>query len=88
VWVEPIAAQFTSEAILAEEERILSWVVDAHTDQPAPSLTVTTDELDVLQADAAAAVAGHDRLVVVVGPAGAGKTTMLARSVDDLHRQG
>ena len=34
------------------------------------------------------AVAGQDRLVVVVGPAGAGKTTMLARAVDDLDRQG
>ena len=88
VWVEPIAAQFTSEAILAEEERILTWALDAHADQPAPSPTVRTDGLDVLQADAAAAVAGHDRLVVVVGPAGAGKTTMLARAVDDLHRQG
>ena len=48
----------------------------------------TTRGLDVLQADAAAAVAGDDRLVVVVGPAGAGKTTMLARAVDDLDRQG
>jgi hypothetical protein len=44
--------------------------------------------LDVLQADAAAAVGGRDRLVVIVGPAGPGKTTMLARAVDDLHRQG
>jgi ribose 1,5-bisphosphokinase PhnN len=33
-----------------------------------------------LQADAAAAVAGTDRLVIVVGPAGAGKTTMLQAS--------
>ena len=39
----------------------------------------------MLQADAAAAAAGHDRLVVIVGPAGAGKTTMLAAAVDDLH---
>jgi conjugative relaxase-like TrwC/TraI family protein len=88
VWVEPVTGQFTSEAILAEEERVLSWALDAHTDQPAPSATVTTDGLDVLQADAAAAVAGHDRLVVVIGPAGAGKTTMLALAVDDLQRQG
>ena len=88
VWVEPIAAQFTSDAVLAEEERILSWALDVHADQRAPSPTVDTAGLDVLQADAAAAVAGHDRLVVVVGPAGAGKTTMLARAVDDLHRHG
>ena len=38
----------------------------------------------MLQADAAAAVAGADRLVLVVGPAGAGKTTTLERAVDDL----
>jgi conjugative relaxase-like TrwC/TraI family protein len=88
VWIEPVAAQFTSDAILAEEERILTWALDAHSDQPAPSLTVQAEGLDVLQADAASAVAGHDRLVVIVGPAGAGKTTMLARAVDDLHRHG
>jgi hypothetical protein len=88
VWVEPVAAQFTFEAILAEEERILTWALDAQSDQPAPSPTARTEGLDVVQADAARAVAGHDRLVVIVGPAGAGKTTMLARAVDDLHRQG
>jgi ATP-dependent exoDNAse (exonuclease V) alpha subunit len=31
-------------------------------------------------------VAGQDRLVLVVGPAGTGKTTMLRRAADDLHR--
>ena len=31
------------DAILVEEERILSWALDAHTDQPAPSPTVETD---------------------------------------------
>ena len=41
-----------------------------------------------MQAEAAAAVAGADRLVLVVGPAGAGKTTMLAAAVDDLTAQG
>jgi hypothetical protein len=34
-------------------------------------------ELDVHQVEAAAAIAGTDRLVSVTGPAGAGKTTML-----------
>jgi ATP-dependent exoDNAse (exonuclease V) alpha subunit len=38
------------------------------------------------RADAAAAVAGDDGLVMVVGPAGAGKTRMLRAAVDDLHR--
>jgi ATP-dependent exoDNAse (exonuclease V) alpha subunit len=39
----------------------------------------------VCQVDAARAIAGRDRLVVVVGPAGAGKTTMLERAVADIH---
>jgi DNA transposition AAA+ family ATPase len=41
-----------------------------------------------LQAEAAAAVAGQDPLVIIVGPAGVGKTTMLARAVDDLNANG
>jgi hypothetical protein len=40
-----------------------------------------------MQAEAAAAVAGRDRLVLVVGPAGAGKTTMLHAAVTDLATQ-
>jgi ATP-dependent exoDNAse (exonuclease V) alpha subunit len=42
----------------------------------------------VMQAEAAAMVAGSDRLVLVVGPAGAGKTTMLQAGVTDLARHG
>ncbi len=84
VWLEPTAAHITSATILAEEERVLAWAMNAQADDPQPSLTVYGDGLDVLQADAAAAVAGADRLVVVVGPAGTGKTTTLQRAVDDL----
>jgi hypothetical protein len=87
VWSEPVAGHLTSTEILAQEERILSWAMDAQADPPTESTTVDRDGLDVLQADAAAAVAGSDRLVAVVGPAGTGKTTMLRRAVDDLHRQ-
>jgi hypothetical protein len=87
VWLEPTAARFTSDQVLAQEEHILTWAMDAHDTAPAPSATVDVDGLDVLQADAAGAVAGHDRLVLVVGPAGAGKTTMLQRTVDDLGAQ-
>ncbi len=71
--------------VLAQEEHILTWAIAAQTDDPAPSTTLRRERLDVLQADAAAAAAGHDRLVVIVGPAGTGKTTMLAAAVDDLH---
>jgi hypothetical protein len=87
MWIEPTAPRFTSEAVLAEEEHIVTWAIDAQTEPPAPSTTVEWDGLDVLQVEAAAAVAGHDRLVLVVGPAGAGKTRMLAAAVTDLHQQ-
>ena len=88
VWIEPIAAQVTSHQVLAQEEAILTWALDTQLDDPQPSPTIERDGLDVLQADAAAAVAGDDRLVVIVGPAGAGKTTMLAAAVTDLEAQG
>jgi conjugative relaxase-like TrwC/TraI family protein len=85
VWVEPTAPGMTSEAVLAEEEAIVAWAIEAQLDDPAPSTIVDTVGLDVLQADAAAAVAGHDPLVLVVGPAGAGKTRMLTAARTDLH---
>ena len=55
VWLEPIAPHVTSETILAEEERVLAWVIEAQADAPAPSPTVDRAGLDILQADAAAA---------------------------------
>ncbi|MBA3605826.1 MAG: relaxase domain-containing protein, partial [Acidimicrobiia bacterium] len=88
IWIEPTAPRFTSAAVLAQEEQILTWVLDAHAAPPAPSGTVDGDGLDVLQAAAAASVAGEDRVVLVVGPAGAGKTRMLVAAVEDFHRQG
>ena len=85
MWIEPVAAHVTSETVLAQEEAILTWAIDAQTAEPSPSFTVRRGGLDVLQADAAAAAAGDDRLVLIVGPAGAGKTTMLRAAVADLH---
>lgn len=90
MWLQPHTRHITTEAILREEEFMLTWAMDAQPDEPPPSPTVRTDGLDVLQAEAAEAVAGSDRLVLVVGPAGAGKTTMLRAAVDDLaehHRE-
>ena len=87
LWIEPTAPRFTSEAVLVQEERILTWAIDAQAGTASPSSTVDRTGLDVLQADAAASVAGDDRLVLVVGPAGAGKTRMLAAAVADLHAQ-
>jgi hypothetical protein len=68
VWLEPIARQWTSPAFVAEEDRILTWALDAQVNPPRPYDTVRAGDLDVLQRDAAAAVAGRDRMVVVVGP--------------------
>lgn len=87
VWIEPIAAHVTSEEILAQEERILTWAIDAQTSDPHSSATIASEGLDVMQRDAAAAVAGNDRLVLIVGPAGTGKTTMLRAAVNDLDNQ-
>jgi conjugative relaxase-like TrwC/TraI family protein len=87
MWLEPTAPHLTSEHVLAEEERVLTWAIDAHISDPKPSTTVDCGDLDVLQANAAAAVAGHDRLVLVVGPAGAGKTSALRSAVADLAAQ-
>lgn len=88
MWHEPISPHITTDAILAEEEFIASWALAAQADEPRPSLTVAGGRLDVLQADVAAAVAGADQLVLVVGPAGAGKTTTLRAAIDDLDRTG
>jgi hypothetical protein len=92
VWVEPVAPSHTTEAILVEEERIVAWALDAHSDEATPSATIGVHAaavgLDAAQADAAAAVAGDDRLVLVVGPAGTGKTTMLKAAVADLTAHG
>lgn len=84
VWIEPSARHHTSEAILAQEEHIISWVTDQQVTPPDPSTTVDTAGLDLMQAEAAATVAGTERLVLVVGPAGAGKTTMLRAAAADL----
>jgi hypothetical protein len=68
VWIEPTAPRFTSETVLAQEEAIVTWAMAAQANPPAPSTTGTRNGLDPLQADAAAAVAGHDRLVLVSVP--------------------
>ena len=63
-------------------------VVAAQDPEPSPSQSIVRGHLDVLQAAAAAEVAGEDRVVVIIGPAGAGKTSTLTAAVDDLHAHG
>jgi conjugative relaxase-like TrwC/TraI family protein len=86
IWLAPTEPQLTHDHVLAQEERILSFAMEAHEAPVRPSPTLDRSGLDVLQGAAAAAVAGEDRLVLVVGPAGTGKTTMLRRAADDLSR--
>ena len=50
VWIEPTAPRFTSEAVLAQEEHIVTWAMDAQADEPRPSTTVDRSGLDVMQA--------------------------------------
>jgi conjugative relaxase-like TrwC/TraI family protein len=88
VWIEPTAARFSTNAVLAQEETIVTWAMDAHKHPPLPSTTLNPEGLDRLQADAAAVVAGHGRLVLVAGPAGVGKTRMLAAASHDLRGHG
>jgi hypothetical protein len=87
IWLDPNTSHLTHPTVLAQEERIITFALDAHDTTPTVSRTVDTDGLDVLQADAARAVAGQDRLVLVVGPAGTGKTTTLAAAHTDLAHQ-
>jgi conjugative relaxase-like TrwC/TraI family protein len=88
IWLAPTEPHLTHDAVLAQEERILLHAIEAYEAAARPSATLDRGGLDVLQADAAAAVAGYDRLVLVVGPAGTGKTTMLRRAAEDLSRRG
>ena len=87
VWIEPVAPQYSNDRILAEEEHIIAWSINAHETPVAASPPVDETGLDMMQAAAASAVASHERLVLVVGPAGTGKTRTLERAVDDLRRQ-
>jgi conjugative relaxase-like TrwC/TraI family protein len=80
----------TLPAIIAEEERVLeraeTWVT-AGGDHRAP-VTGDRDQLTGDQLAAACAVAGDRRLVLIVGPAGTGKTTALRPAIAQLKADG
>ncbi len=86
VWIEPVAPRWSSQRVIDQELDLLAWTLGAQDPEPSPSMTVERGGLDVLQAAAAAEVAGRDRLVLIIGPAGAGKTSMLTAAIDDLRR--
>ena len=80
----------TTKAILDEEHQLVAWADRRRREhvQASPPLVGRSESLTPAQAEAAAVVAGHGGLELIVGPAGAGKTTMLAAAVADLQAQG
>lgn len=71
--------RLTLPAVLAEEQRLQDWATNA------ASPVAPTGEPQLVTAEA---IAGTDRLVIVVGPAGTGKTRTTASAVEALRRQG
>ncbi|MCO5318535.1 MAG: relaxase domain-containing protein [Microthrixaceae bacterium] len=71
--------RLTTPALLIQEQALQTW---------ATRTTRAVEKSDDPQLDAARAIAGRDRLVLVVGPAGTGKTHTTARAVAALHTQG
>lgn len=72
----------TTTAVLDQKTRLLDWAAGAATGpRPLP-------DGDDAQAAVAEAVAGAERLVLVVGPAGTGKTTALGTAARSLAAQG
>lgn len=77
----------TTQAIVDEEEQLIAWA-ERRRDRHAPALPVHHgQQLTRPQVEAASVVAGHGGLELIVGPAGAGKTTMLAAAVTELRTQ-
>ncbi|HHQ48701.1 MAG TPA: conjugative relaxase, partial [Acidobacteria bacterium] len=80
----------TTQTILDEEVELVAWAErrrDNRSRTPA-RVVASYPELTPAQGEAAAVVAGHGGLELIVGPAGAGKTTMLAAAVTSLQMQG
>ncbi len=80
--------RLTTGPVLAQERRLLDWARLAVIDPGRGSGAIDAADSDDAQAAAARAVAGTAGLVLVVGPAGTGKTTTLAAAVASLRDQG
>ena len=72
--------RLTTHHIVEQEQDLQEWA--------RASLDPAQGHSDDPQRSATAAIAGHDDLVVIVGPAGTGKTTTIARGVAELDREG
>ena len=77
---------FTTRAILDEEERLVAWADRRRRYDPIhiPEPVLSGTHVGA-QVEAAIAVAGTGGLEFIVGPAGAGKTTVLATAVAQLE---
>lgn len=81
----------TTQAILDQEAALIDWVDRrlVHDGTDNPHAAERSDRtLSVGQAHTAAATAGHADIVLVVGPAGTGKTTALTPAVEQLRAEG
>ena len=79
----------TTEGILDEEDQLIAWAERCRDDHASVGPIIRHGErLTPTQAEAAAVVAGRGGLELIVGPAGSGKTTMLASAVTELRVQG
>lgn len=81
----------TTQDILDEEEQLIGWAQHRLTGRATRTwwpATVAGDGLSPAQSEAVAAVGGRGGLELIVGPAGAGKTTTLAAAATGLEAQG
>ena len=82
----------TTQAILDQEQALIEWVDRRLTHDSTDNHNVvvhgSSKDLDVAQTAAAGAVAGDADIVLVVGPAGTGKTTALAPAVTEIQAAG
>ena len=78
----------TTPEILAQEERLLAWAERRMEAGGVDAAVACHESLTGPQREVAAAVAGDRELVLIVGPAGTGKTTALAPAVEALRAEG
>ncbi len=81
----------STRTILAQEERLIAWAERRtmhHGIDSAEAVHRSVHQLTAPQAQTASATAGTRDLVLVVGPAGTGKTTALAPAIDQLRAAG
>ena len=81
----------TTQAILDQEAAVIGWAghrLDHQADNEPGVITRDDGVITAAQAEVAAATAGWADLILVVGPAGTGKTTALAPAVEQLRRDG